>query len=268
MQMTHARRRKDARKARKRVLRGMKRLLHTIGGHARRHRELLDTEYSKTEYSQARAGRILGRIDSMLAQLPKVIEQAHERIIGERPVPSAEKILSVHEPDIHVLARGKASAEVEFGNTLFIAESTQGLILDWELYKDPAPAEWRQLQESLERQEQFDLPEAISAAGADRGFHAREGSRRLGLAGIYDATCPRDPAALRQRFGEAKFARLQRRRGSTEARIAILKQRHAGRLRCRGFERRHLAVAWPVLGHNLWMIARMLADQRQEQQAA
>jgi len=268
LQMTHARRRADGRKQRKTVLRGMKRLLRTIGEHARRHRERLSSEYASTSYSEAQAGRILARVDAMLAHLPTVIHQAHERIIGERPVPNAEKILSVHEPDLHVLVRGKAGREVEFGNTLFVAESEQGLILDWELYQEAAPAEWRQLQESLARQAEFDLPADFAAACADRGFHSREGSRQLHAAAIYDATCPRDPAALRERFREPEFVRLQRRRGSTEARIAILKQRLGRRLRARGFAHRRLAVGWGVLGHNLWLLARLLAEQRKEAEAA
>ncbi|MCC5025271.1 MAG: hypothetical protein J6386_21910 [Candidatus Synoicihabitans palmerolidicus] len=39
--MTHSRRRRDAKRARKGVLRQMKRLLRTIGEHARRHRDHL-----------------------------------------------------------------------------------------------------------------------------------------------------------------------------------------------------------------------------------
>jgi hypothetical protein len=33
-----------------------------------------------------------------LTQLPAVVKQAHERITGERPVKSADKILSFDEP--------------------------------------------------------------------------------------------------------------------------------------------------------------------------
>ncbi|MCC5021294.1 MAG: hypothetical protein J6386_00070 [Candidatus Synoicihabitans palmerolidicus] len=54
---------------------------------------------------------------------------------------------------------------------------------------------------------------------------------------------------------------MQRRRASTEARIAILKQRQGKRLQAKGFMHRYLTVAWSVLGHNLWLIARLLADQ-------
>jgi IS5 family transposase len=268
IEMTHTRRKEDARRARKRVLRKMKPLVKTIAGHARRHRDRLERDYARTEYSQAQALRIIERVDRMLGQVPTVIAQAHERIIGGRPVPSERKILSVHEPDVQVIVRGKASREVEFGNTLFLAESSQGLILDWEMYREKAPAEWRQLQDSIERQTAFDLSAPIGAAVGDRGFCAKSGKAKLQDRQIYDAICPRDPAELKRRLKEARFVRLQRRRGSTEARVAILKQRCARRLRCRSFGHRYLAVAWAVLGHNLWVVARMLQEQEKLRKAA
>jgi len=268
IEMTHTRRKEDARRARKRVLRKMKPLVKTIARHARSHRDRLERDYARTEYSQAQARRIIERVDRMLGQVPTVISQAHERIIGERVVASEGKILSVHEPDVQVIVRGKASREVEFGNTLFLAESPQGLILDWEVYRQKAPAEWRQLQDSIERQTAFDLSTPIGAAVGDRGFCAKSGHAQLQAREIYDAVCPRDPAELKRRLKEPRFVRLQRRRGSTEARIAILKQRCARRLRCRGFEHRYLAVAWTVLGHNLWVVARMLQEQQKPPKAA
>ncbi|MCC5022525.1 MAG: hypothetical protein J6386_06890 [Candidatus Synoicihabitans palmerolidicus] len=33
-------------------------------------------------------------------------------------------------------------------------------------------------------------------------------------------------------------------------------------------DRLYLAVAWSILGHNLWLIARLLADQPPQAQAA
>ncbi len=266
--MTHTRRKEDSRKARKRVLRKMKPLLKTIAEHARRHRDRLERDYAQTRYSRAQAAQIIGRVDRMLAQVPAVIVQAHERIIGERVVPNKGKILSVHESDLQVIVRGKADREVEFGNTLFLAESPQGLILDWELYRQKAPAEWSQLQASVRRQNAFDLSAPISAACADRGFCASKGHARLQAQEIYDAVCPRDPAELQRRLEEPRFCELQRRRGSTEARVAIFKQRCAKRLRCRGFEHRYLAVAWGVLGHNLWVVARLFKQQENIPKAA
>jgi hypothetical protein len=268
IEMTHTRRKTEARKARKKVLRKMKVLVKTIAGHAQSHRDLLEANWRDTDYSQAQARQIIERMDKMLGQVPAVIKQAHERIIGDRQIPSDEKILSVHEPDINVLVRGKVGREVEFGNTLVLAESTQGFILDWELYQKAAPAEWRQMQESLQRQNQFDLTTPIEAVGADRGFSTKQGARVLAEEGIYDAVCPRNPRELKERFGEDRFVKLQHRRGSTEARIAIFRQRQAKRLRERGFAHRYLAVAWGVLGHNLWMVARMLTAQEKIAKAA
>ena len=54
--------------------------------------------------------------------------------IGGRQVDNAEKILSLYEPDIHVLVRGKAGAEVEFGNTVLLGENQQGIILDYQIW--------------------------------------------------------------------------------------------------------------------------------------
>ena len=268
LEMTNTRRKTDAKKARKSVLRKMKPLVRAIGSHARRHRDRLESSWRSTRYSQVQANRIIARIDQMLALVPTVIKQAHERMIGERLVQSSEKLLSVYEPDVNVLVRGKAGKEVEFGNTLMIAESTQGLILDWQVYRKPAPAEWRQLSESVDRQNQYDLDTPITAVSSDRGFNSKQGSRELAQREIFDATCPRDPRVLKERFCDKRFERLQRRRASTEARIAIFKQRTARRLRDRGFDHRHLAVAWGVLGHNLWIIARLLLSQEKVLEAA
>jgi len=268
IQMTHTRRRSDAKRMRKQVLRKMKRLLRAIGEHARRHRDRLAKEYASTKYGARQAKRIVERIDAMLTQMPTAIKQAHERIIGERAVPSAQKILSVYESDVQVLVRGKASGEIEFGHTLMISENTSGLITDWQLYQQAAPAEWRQLVESLKRQNQFDASTPITATATDRGFATKRMSQILDKAGVFDATCPRDPQALKQCMAEPKFAGLQRRRASTEARIAILKQRQGKRLRAKGFKNRYLAVAWSVLGHNLWLIARLIVDQPAQARAA
>ena len=83
---------------------------------------------------------MIGRIDEQLDLLPQVIlEQAHERIIGGRLVKNEKKILSAYEGDIAVIVRGKAGAQTEFGNELFIAESPGGMLIDYMLYGKTAP---------------------------------------------------------------------------------------------------------------------------------
>src|SRR6202007_622765 len=82
-----------------------------------------------------------------------LLKQAHERIIGERPVANDEKLLSLFEPDIHAIVRGKAGEEVEFGNLLVLGEQRAGLIMDWELFKEEVPADTRLVRPSVERVE-------------------------------------------------------------------------------------------------------------------
>ena len=84
MAMTHSRRRRQSGKERKKILRQMKRLLKTVGGHAQRHRDLLARLWEQTDYSERQVEGIVARIDQMVEQIPAVMRQAHERIIGER----------------------------------------------------------------------------------------------------------------------------------------------------------------------------------------
>ena len=257
IEMTHSRRKPDSKRERKRILRAMKKLVAVVRRHARRHRDLLETEWSQTDWTRPQAEQVLGRIDQVLELLPRAVKQAHERIIGERRVDNADKILSLYERDIHVLLRGKANAEVEFGNTVLVGENSQGIILDYQVWKGVAPTDASMLVESLERLS-AGLGWNVPAVGADRGFATKANAEGLRESGIFDATCPKNPSELKERMKEPRFARLQKRRSQTEARISILKRGFLGSpMRAKGFANRELAVAWGVLTHNLWLFARL-----------
>jgi hypothetical protein len=258
IQMTHARRKADSQKQRKAVLRQMKKLLRVVRDHAQRHRDRLDEGWRETEWTRAQAEQVLRRLDGVLAQLPAAIQQAHERIIGERPVANAEKILSLYEPDVHVLVRGKAGAEVEFGNTLLLGELPSGLIVDWQLYRDQAPADSRLLSASVRRVPAARGGRAVAAVTGDRGFDSAANTRWLASENITNAICPRAPAELAERLRDEEFCQSQRRRGQTEGRIGIFKNQFLGRpLRAKSFGHRQESVAWGVLTHNLWVLARL-----------
>lgn len=257
IQMTHASSKTDRERHRKKTLRQMDKLVGTVRAHARRYRALLDQQWPQTQWTQAQAQQVLRRMDQVLEQLPQARQQARQRILQGQPVANADKILSLYEPDVHVIVRKKAGAEVEFGNTLLLVENPQGLILDWELFKERAPADSALLPCSIGRMEKAYGPK-LKAVAADRGFDNE--TNRIGLAdeGIYNAVCPRSPQGLRQKSRSWKFKRLQRRRGQTEGRISIVKNVFlSGRMRSKGFTHRALTVTWTVLVHNLWVLARM-----------
>jgi hypothetical protein len=262
MEMTHTRRKKNSNKERKRVLREMKRVVTVVRAHAQRYYALLDENWQATDWTRPQAEQVLERLKSIIEALPAAVKQAHERIIGERQVANDEKILSLFEPDIHVIVRGKAGEEVEFGNLLVLGEQIDGLIMDWELFKEQVPADPRLVRPSVERVENS-LALSLKGLITDRGFDNKTNVRWLEERGIFAGLCPRDPRALREAMKDADFAQAQRRRAQTEARIAIFKNEFLGRpMRSEGFENRALQVAWGVLTHNLWVLAEKLREQR------
>ena len=268
IEMTHAGRTKDARRTRKAVLRKMKKLAKVISRHAQRHRDLLVAEREKTAWSDAQAQQVLARIRNVLEQLPAAIHQAHERLIGERQVKNADKILSLYEPDVRVIVRGKAGSAVEFGNGLYLAEQAQGLIVDWAFIREQPPSDGSLVAGSLVRIEaNYARPGAFVA---DRGFHSKANAARLESAGVFNAICPKSVRDLQKRLeDDPRFRRLQTRRGSTEARVAILTNDYVGTpLRSKGFKNRSARIVWCILAHNLWKLAAMAAARQREAREA
>jgi hypothetical protein len=255
MEMSQSRRRPDSVRRRKAILRRMKRLTKVVRDHAERYVRRLEQDWRQTDLSEGQMKRIRIRLQGVVEQLPEAIRQAHERIIGGRKVENRDKILSLYEPDIHVIVRKKADAEVEFGNTLLLAEQTDGLIVDWKLDQEISRGDVALLPPSVER-----VKAAIGryprAAGSDRGFDSQGNRRWLEERGIVNALCPRSPQELKVRMSDSTFRRIQKRRAQTEGRIAILKNDFLGRpLRSKGFDHREKAVAWAILVHNLWLLA-------------
>src|ERR1700682_433215 len=262
MEMTHTRRKKNSNKERKRGLREMKRMVRMVRAHAERYYTLLDQNWQATDWTRPQVEQVLKRMKSMIEALPAAVKQAHERIIGGRQVANDEKILSLFEPNIHVIVRGKAGEEVEFGNLLVLGEQIDGMIMDWELFEEQVPADPRLVRPSVERVESG-LNISVKSLVTDRGFENTTNVKWLEERGTFAGLCPRNPRALREAMKDQSFAQAQRRRAQTEARIAIFKNEFLGRpMRSEGFKNRALQVAWGVLTHNLWVLAEKLREQR------
>ena len=263
MQMAAQRRRPDGKKKRKTTLRLMKKLTGKVIAHARTHRDLLAEGRAGTPLSEKQAAQIIRRIDGILTQMPAAIRQAHERIIGERPVPNGDKILSLYDADVDIIVRGKAGAEVEFGSKLWLGELSCGLIADYILCKENE-ADTALLAPALERlKAQAELKAGIKAAYGDRGLHSAANEALLEAAGMVSGLCPRQPQILAQRLQDEPALRAGlKRRGATETRIAIFKNVFCqGQLREKSHEHRELAVGRAVLAHNLYVLAKLQSAQ-------
>jgi hypothetical protein len=261
IEMTHVRKKKGARKSRKKIFRRMKQLMRTIENHAHNYHHLLKTRWEETDLSIAQVQVIVDRIQNILDQLPQAVHQAHERLIGERRVANKDKILSFYEHNVHVLVRGKADAEVEFGNGFYLAEQADGLIVDWRFIKEQPASDNKLVAESITRlTKSYGVPKSYSG---DRGFDSQNNRDELEEKKIINGICPRSVEQLKERLEDDYFRKLQTRRGSTEARISIFKNSYLGSpLRSKGFENRKLRIEWCVLAHNLWKLAKIAIQQR------
>jgi Transposase domain (DUF772) len=266
IQMSHARRTKDAKKTRKKTLRRMKKLVRVVEKLACGHLSKLRKQGAKEGLGVATIIMLEKKFTVILEQIDAVIHQAHERIIGERRVKSKDKIISLYESDMHVIVRGKSDAEVEFGNTLFLAEQANGLIIDWHLYKEQAPADSRMLPDHLERTEKENGIDLESLTG-DRGFDSAANTKLL-ADNIQNNICPRNIQDLNERLRDKEFRAHQTRRAQTEARIAIIMHGFFGNpARKWGYKNKARLCAWGILTHNLWVLARLPQQETQAQAA-
>jgi len=269
IRMSHARRHQGAKKKRKAVFREMKKLLKRIATHGLRYLDLIRTRWFDYDLTQNEAQLFCYRLEGIIDRVAHVIWQAHERVIGERPVANKEKLLSLYEDNVHVIVRGKAGAEVEFGNGLYLAEQQQGLILDWKLYRDQPPSDSKNVSESIERMENAYGYGSVHLYCGDRGFDSKKNIAYLSTKKIFNSLCPRNPLEHEIMQEYKVFRQSQRRRAQTEARISIFRNIFLDKvIRSKGFKNRSLTVSWSVLTHNLWLVSRLKARKRQIEQAA
>lgn len=266
----NARRRKDSKKQRKKILRKMKRFADRIAHHAQTHRELLEKHrITKTTLTENQSALILTRIDHVLELLPQAKKQAHERIIGERRVPNSEKILSIYQPTVKVIKRGKSGAEVEYGNPLLIGENRDGLIVHWELFED-VRSDSKLLLDAISATEKT-IGSPLGKVVGDRGFSDKKNHAQLAAEhpDLIDHICPLSPVDLAEKKTDPEFSRSQTRRAQTEARIAILTNNYQrGRSLSKGLDSQRQELRWVMLAHNLRILSRKLLAERKSRERA
>ncbi len=195
----------------------------------------------------------------------RVIDQTRRRVLEGEQVPSEEKVYSIFEPHTDLIKRGKKLKPVEFGHKIFLAESAQGLITDYQVLTGN-PSDQDHVPASLERhKETFGCAPDLYAG--DRGFHSPENQQACRTAGVAQECIPQcggtksaERAAVER---SAAFKQGQRFRAGIEGRISVL-FRGRGMKRCRstGRERFEILVGAAVLANNLMRIADLLGKRK------
>ena len=263
MTMTKSSRRENAKKKRKDTLREMKSLLRVVEQHGYRYFNRLNKAWEKSNLTKKQAEQLSMNLAKILDQIDDIIFQAHERIIGERQVQNKNKVLSLYEKHAQVYTRGKAGAEVEFGLQFFIAETAQGLILDWDLRDGKPQHDSKFVRPCIEKLEESGIhPNEFVG---DRGFVSPKVDKVLKGKGIKNHIFPRKTEELKKKQKQISFNEATNRRSQTEGRIGIIKSSFlGGKLKSKGYQNQSKQVAWAILAHNFWVLARMPMQMEQK----
>jgi len=223
---------------------------------------------------QARAAagvqRLRDRLQHTAGLVQRVIHQNAERFQG-RHVPN--KVLSLHEPQVVSICKGKRGKPTEYGCKVSVSIDRQGFVVTHTEYaSNIADAET--------------LPDALGGwiavlgqpppeLAADRGMHHPDQERgRLRTDQVARVSIPRKGKRRHPAADTAWFKRLQRLRAHIEPVLSHLKADHRmDRSRYRGFEGDQMNVSWAVLAWNTKKWGRLLhqhllAGQQEHRRAA
>ena len=201
----------------------------------------------------------------------RVIDQARRRVLQGEQVPNADKIFSIFEPHTDLIKRGKVLTPVEFGHKVFLAESAQGLITQYEVLQGN-PDDEQYVEPSVQRHKKM-FGHAPEVYGSDRGFFSEQNlksCKRNGVKVVCIPQCGGQKTAKRKAYEKSPvFKKGQRFRAGIEGRISVL-FRGRGMKRClaEGRQRFELWVGAAVLANNLMRTAALLTKRSRKRRAA
>lgn len=212
------------------------------------------------------AGRKLrDQLDTFLPRVEQVLRQTVRRVLHGEPVPAAEKLVSLFEPETAVISKGKPRQPTEFGRVVWLDEVDGGIVSRYEVLAGN-PADSEQVQPGIaHHQAVFKKPPRLVVG--DRGTHSAANEAYAEAAGVAQVVLPKPGAKTAERAAHERargYRRGQAWRAGIEGRISVLKRRY-GLERCRnhgsaGLER---WVGLGIIAHNLHKIAQhQIARQR------
>ena len=201
----------------------------------------------------------------------RVIDQARRRVLEGEQVPNAQKIYSIFEAHTDLIKRGKVQTPLEFGHKVFLAESAQGLITQYEVLEGN-PDDKKHVEPSLKRHKNM-FGHAPELYGTDRGFFSEknvQSCKQEGVKVVCIPQCGGQKTAKRKAYEKSPaFKKGQRFRAGIEGTISVL-FRGRGMKRCRdeGRKRFELWVGAAVLANNLMRIAALRTKRSRKRKAA
>jgi IS5 family transposase len=173
--------------------------------------------------------------------LRRVIEQTRQRHAG---VHIKNKVLSLHEPQVVTIAKGKRGKPNEYGSKVRLSMDRNLFVVEHEAYANNV-GDSTTLQESVDRWKQAtgSPPKELAT---DRGFHTPDLPEGIKTIAIPPTGSQKHPQAK-----TATFRRLQRKRAAQEPVISHLKTDHRmDRSRYKGLAGDRINVSLAVIAWN------------------
>ena len=198
------------------------------------------------------ARRRIAELAVLVERTRRLIVQARTRIDGEVP-PGATRLVSLHEPDVRPIAKGRLGKPVEFGYKAQVCDNIDGLIVDHSVHMGN-PHDTDLLLPAIARiVDHCGAPPGMLTA--DRGYWNSTMESDLRAAGVVTVAIPRTgkPSAARVAIERADiFVAAVKWRTGSEGRISHLK-RDLGwrRTRLRNHDGARIWCGHGVFAHNL-----------------
>lgn len=190
----------------------------------------------------------------------RVINQTEKRM---QDVHVPNKVLSLHEPEVVAIPKGKRSKPNEYGSKVALSTDNNGFVVSHQEYNhnvfdaktmEKAVDEWKDV-----------CGQAPEELGADRGFHTDELPENV--KSIPDVAIPTKGKVKHKNHKTATFKRLQRKRAAQEPIISHLKHDHLmARCRYKGFDGDQINVSLAVIAWNTKKWVRLDQARRAEQE--
>lgn len=207
------------------------------------------------------AARIAAELETFIPRLEQALDQTIRRVLQDESVPAKEKILSLFEPHVTIIRRGKAGQETEFGHKVWLDEVDGGIVSQWRVLEGN-PADDEQWQPAIDHHlKQFETPPDL--ASADRGVYSPDNEDYAHQQGVKRVVLPKPGYKSKERReyeAQSWFKRGRRFQAGVEGRISVGKRKHG--LDCcldhgqDGFDK---WVGWGVIANNLTVMGRTLA---------
>jgi hypothetical protein len=140
---------------------------------------------------------------------------------------------------------------------LLIGESCDGIIKHWDLIDGSPKPDIKHIDGLIDKIEGLTDNLKPSHLVGDRRFYSARTEKNIKEADLISNMCPKDLHELAERLGYECFKKFTKRRAQSEARVGILKNNFlGGKMLAHGFENQDRHVAWGVIAHNLWVLAR------------